>query len=104
MKGTVRVGTADGIKAAARGQPSIAARGKKPEPRFNILAVNTTVFLVGYAAPIVDHTEQHEYGCRPIRAKPQGLLYCLKVRGARVEMPAIVAVLSLEADCRRLTA
>jgi hypothetical protein len=71
---------------------------EKTEPRLNILAVNTTVFLVSDTAPIIDHTEQHQRGRRSIRAKPQGLLYFLKVRGAKVEMPAIVAVLSLEAD------
>jgi hypothetical protein len=70
---------------------------EKTEPRLNILAVNTTVFLVSDTAPIIDHTEQHQRGRRSIRRSHKGSFF-LKVRGAKVEMPAIVAVLSLEAD------
>src|ERR1700730_3723033 len=40
---------------------------------FNILTVNTTVFLISHAAAVIDDAEEHQCGRTLVRLQPQGV-------------------------------
>jgi hypothetical protein len=69
---------------------------------FNILTVDTTVFLISQAAAVIDDAEKHQCGRTLVRLQPQGFLDFLKIGRTQVELPAVVTVFGLKADrCRR---
>ena len=71
---------------------------------FNILTVDTTVFLISDAAAVIDDAEKHQCGRALARPQPQGFLDFLEIRRTQVELPAIVAVFGLKTDRCRLPA
>jgi len=66
---------------------------------FNILTVDTTVFLISHAAAVIDDAEKHQCGRALARPQPQGFLDFLQIGRTQVELPAIVTVFGL---CRRV--
>ena len=77
---------------------------QETQGRFNILTVDTTVFLISHAAAVIDDAEEHQCGRALVRLQPQGFLDFLQIGRTQVELPAVVAVFGLKADCCRLSA
>ena len=71
---------------------------------FNILTVDTTVFLISHAAAVIDDAEEHQCGRALVRLQPQGFLFFLQIGRTQVELPAVVAVFGLKTDRCRLPA
>jgi hypothetical protein len=47
---------------------------QETQGRSDILAVDTTVFLISHAAAVTDNAEEHQCGCTLVRLQPQGFL------------------------------
>lgn len=71
---------------------------QETQARFNILTVDTTVFLISHAAAVIDDAEEHQCGRALVRLQPQRFLDFLQIGRTQVELPAVVAVFGLKAD------
>ena len=71
---------------------------QEAQRRLDIFSVHAAVFLIGHAAVIVHHAEQHQRRRRAIRPQPGRLLDLLQVRRAEIKLPTLITVVGLKAD------
>jgi hypothetical protein len=62
------------IFAACESLPRMYRIEQETQGRSDILAEDTTVFLISHAAAVTDNAEEHQCGCTLVRLQPQGFL------------------------------
>ena len=69
---------------------------QEAERRFDIFSVNAPVFLVNHTAAVIRYAEKHQGGSGAVGPQPGRFFDLFQVRGTEIELPAIIAVLSLK--------
>ena len=75
---------------------------EKAQGGLDILAVDPVILLVGDPTAVIHHAIEHEEGTATAFLHPDGRLDVLEIGGAQIELPALIAVLGLKPDGRRL--
>ncbi|RMU96733.1 hypothetical protein ALP18_200209 [Pseudomonas amygdali pv. myricae] len=93
-----------GTALERKGRVSLRYHGveQKAQRRFRVFTVNAVVFLVSHTAAVIYHAEQHQRRFTLAQVNPFRLFDVLEVGRRQVELPAVIAVLSLKPNGRRL--